>query len=115
MPLNDTVLNIGANAMRSAMLWVSLHKDIPNGAGNNETTAPRQSSAWAAPVNGDLVSASIGFTGGVPGGPVKAVGFWSSSAAGAFYGYYPIGAGDQIFNGSGQYTLGAFTLAGSSA
>jgi hypothetical protein len=35
-------------------------------------------------------------------------------SGGTFYGYYPIGSGDQVFNGSGQYTLGAFTLAGSS-
>jgi hypothetical protein len=114
MPLNDTVLNIGANAMRSALAYVSLHHSIPNGAGNAETTAPRQPSAWAAPTNGDLVSASINFTGGAANGPVKAVGFWNNAGGGTFYGYYPIGAGDQLFNASGQYTLGAFTLAGSS-
>lgn len=114
MPLNDTVLNIGANAMRSAMAYVSLHSAVPNGAGSNETSAPRKPSAWAAPSSGDLVSSSINFTGGAPNGPVAAVGFWSTNSGGTFYGYYPIGTGDQVFNGSGQYTLGAFTLVGSS-
>ena len=61
------------------------------------------------------MSASVAFTGGETNGPVKAVGFWNTPSGGTFYGYFPIGAGDQIFNGSGQYTLGAFTLAGSSA
>lgn len=115
MPLNDTALNIGANAMRTALAYVSLHTAIPNGAGNNESVAPRQPSAWAAPQNGDLVSASINFTGGVANGPVKAVGFWNAGSGGTFYGYYPIGAGDQVFNASGQYTVGAFTLVGSSS
>jgi len=114
MALNDTILNIGANAMRTAMAYVSLHTAVPNGAGNNESNAARQPSAWAAPSGGDLTSASINFSGGTPNGPIRAVGFWSVSSGGTFYGYYPIGAGDQVFNGSGQYTLGAFTLAGSS-
>ena len=114
MALNDTALNIGANAMRSALAFVSLHTAIPNIAGNNESTAPRQSSAWAVPTVGDLVSASINFTGGAPNGPVKAMGFWSIGVGGVFYGYYPIGSGDQIFNGSGAYTVAAFTLVGSS-
>jgi hypothetical protein len=114
MALNDTVLNIGANAMRSAMQYVSLHSAVPNGAGNGESTAARMPSAWAAPSGGDLTSASINFSGGAANGPVKAVGFWSMGSGGTFYGYYPIGSGDQVFNGSGQYTLGAFTLAGSS-
>jgi hypothetical protein len=113
MPLNDTCLNIGANAMRSALAYLSLHVAIPNGAGNAETTAPRQPSAWAAPINGDLPSASVNFTGGALNGPVKAVGFWSATGGGTFYGYYPLD-GDQVFNGSGGYTVGAFTLVGSS-
>jgi len=114
MALNDTILNVGANAMRSAMAYVSLHSAIPNVAGNNESTAPRKQSAWAVPTVGDLVSASITFTGGAPNGPVKAVGFWSQAGGGTFYGYYPL-AGDQVFNGSGDYTVGAFTLVGFSS
>ena len=115
MALNDTVLNIGANAMRSAMAYVSLHSSVPDGAGSNETSAARNQSSWAAPSGGDLTHPSVNFTGGPSNGPVKAVGFWSTNAGGTFYGYYPIGSGDQVFNGSGQYTLAAFTLAGSSA
>ena len=42
MALNDTVLNIGANAMRSAMAYLSLHTAIPNIAGDHESSAPRQ-------------------------------------------------------------------------
>jgi hypothetical protein len=114
MPLNDTCLNIGASAMRSALAWVSLHKAIPNGAGNNETTAPRVASAWAPPMVGDLVSASLAFTGGIPNGPIAAVGFWNLFAGGTFYGYYVV-EGDKVFNASGQFTLGAFTLVGSSS
>ena len=112
MALNDAILNIGANAMRQAMTHLSLHSALPDSSGLNET-APRRPSAWAPPTNGDLVSASIVFSGGPALGPVKAVGFWNNSGGGAFYGYYPLD-GDQMFNASGDYVLGAFTLVGGS-
>jgi hypothetical protein len=115
MALNDQILNVGANAMRSAMAWVSLHSAMPSIAGSNETLAPRRPSAWAAPQTGDLVSASINFTGGASNGPIKAVGFWDSENGGTFWGYYGIATGDDVFNASGQYTLAAFTLAGTSS
>jgi hypothetical protein len=111
--LNDQILNIGANAMRTAMAYLSLHFATPDSGGSNETSAVRQPSAWAPPAGGDLVSASVSFTGGQPLSPVKAVSFWNAEAGGQYYGYYPI-QGDQAFNGSGQYTLGAFTLVGGS-
>ena len=113
MPLNNTVLNIGANAMRTAMAYVSLHSATPDPSGSDESDAPRRPSAWSAPTNGDLSSASILFTGGESNGPVKAAGFWNSDVGGDFYGFYPID-GDEIFNASGEYTLLAFTLVGSS-
>lgn len=114
MALNDDILNVGANAMRAQMAWVSLHTAVPDGAGSDESIAPRRPSAWAAPTNGDLSSASIAFTGGEPGSPVRAVGFWNDENVGQFWGYYPVTTGDQIFNGSGDYVVGAFTIAGSS-
>ena len=114
MALNDQILNVGANAMRSQMAWISLHTKVPDAAGSNHSAAPRRPSAWAAPTNGDFVSASINFTGGVANGPVKAAGFWSAEHGGLFYGYYPV-AGDQIFNASGDYTLAAFTLVNTSS
>lgn len=113
MALNDQILNIGANAMRTAMAWVSLHSQIPDLSGSDETTAARRPSAWAAPTNGDLSSASINFTGGAPNGHIEALGFWSSDVVGSFYGFYQL-TGDEIFNASGQYTVTAFTLVGSS-
>lgn len=114
MPLNDPILSVGANAMRAQMTHVSLHSAIPDAAGSNESSADRQPSAWAHSNNGDLASASISFTGGQPNGPIKAVGFWNAGVAGSFWGYYQV-EGDPIFNGSGNYVLGAFTLAGNSS
>jgi len=114
MALNNTILNVGANAMRSEMRFLSLHYNVPDGAGSSESTAPRRPSAWAVPDNGDLVSASINFTGGQANGPVRAVGFWNVESGGTFFGYYPVATGDQLFNGEGNYLLGAFTLIGGS-
>jgi hypothetical protein len=115
VPLNDAILNVGANAMRSQMAWLSLHSAVPDASGSDESIADRRPSAWAPPTTGDLSSASVAFTGGEPNGPIKAVGFWNDENVGTFWGYFPVGEGDVIFNGSGDYVVGAFTLVGSSS
>lgn len=112
--LNDAILNVGANAMRLELLYLSLHSATPSAAGSNPTTAGRQPTSWAVPVNGDLVSPNvINFSGGEPNGPVKAVGFWTALVGGTYWGYYPLD-GSKTFNISGQYALDPFTLVGSS-
>lgn len=112
--LNDAILNVGANAMRAQMLYLSLHSATPSAAGSNPTTAGRQPASWAVPTTGDLVSPNIiPFSGGQPNGTVKAVGFWSELVGGTFWGYYPID-GSRTFNIAGQYSLDPFTLVGSS-
>ena len=42
-----------------------------------------------------------------------AVGFWSASTAGTFYGYYAL-TGDQTFNAAGEYTISSLSIPGSS-
>lgn len=114
--LNDTLLNIGVTAMQNAAAYLSLHSATPNGSGSNETTAARVAASWGTAANGDFASLSNkAFTGGAPGGAVAAVGFWSASSGGTFYGYQPIGSGDLAFNQAGEYTLTSLSIPGTAS
>lgn len=115
MALNNTLLNIGANAMATAAAYLSIHTDVPDATGSNESTAARVAAGWpSATGSGDLTVSNKSFTGGAASGPAKYVGLWSASSAGTFYGAYPL-TGDQAFNAAGQYTLTSLALDGSSS
>lgn len=113
MPLNDTLLNIGADAMRAAATHLSIHTALPNASGSNESSAARVAAAWPAAATGDLVITNKAFTGGAASGPATHVGLWSAASAGTFYGYAAL-TGDQTFNAAGEYTITSVTVNGSS-
>lgn len=114
-PINDALLNVGANAMGAAAAYMSLHTATPNTSGSNESAAPRVASSWGAAATGDITATNRPFTGGTANGAVVAVGFWSAQAAGTgtWYGYLPL-TGDATFNSAGEYTVTSVTLNGSS-
>ena len=114
MPLNDPILNVGADAMRGVMTYLSLHTSAPNiTTGGNETTAARVLASWPAASGGDLTITNKAFTGGAANGPCTHVGFNSASSGGTFYGYVAL-TGDQTFNSAGEYTITSLTVNGSS-
>lgn len=115
-PINDALLNVGANAMASAAAYMSLHTATPNAAGSNESVAPRIAASWGAAATGDITASNRAFTGGAANGAVVAVGFWSAQASGTgtFYGYLPL-TGDANFNSAGEYTVTSVTLNGSAS
>lgn len=114
MPLNDTILNIGAAAMQAAMTHGSLFSAVPNAAGTtNNTTHGRVALTWTTAANGDMiVTADAAFTGGAANGAVLYLGFWSASTAGTFYGYVTITTGDTASNAAGEYTLTDVVITG---
>ena len=114
MALNDTLLNVGANAMAAVATHLSLHSATPNGSGSNETSAARVAASWPSASAGDLTVSNKAFTGGASSGAVTHVGFWSASSAGTFYGYVPL-TGDATFNASGEYTVTSVTLTGTAS
>lgn len=110
--LNDTVLNIGAAAMQTAMAYAAIHTAQPNATGSNPSTAARQPITWDTAANGDMVATvDLAFTGGAASGPATHVGFWSALTAGTFYGWLPL-TGDQTFNAAGEYTLTGISIPG---
>lgn len=119
MPLNNTALNLMADALRAAATHISLHSADPGTTGANPTTATRVAAAWpAASGSGDLTITSKAFTGGASNGAVTWVGLWSAVSAGTFYGGFPIpnnGTNDLAFNAAGEYTLNTLTIDGGSA
>lgn len=114
MALNDTILNIGANAQAAAMTHLSIHTATPNATGSNESTAARVAAGWAGASTGDLTITNKNFTGGAAGGAAVAVGFWSAATAGTFYGYQTL-TGDTTFNSAGEYSIISLVVNGNSA
>lgn len=113
MALNDTLLNIGANAMAAAATHLSLHSAAPDAAGSNACTSARVAASWPGAATGDITVTNKAFTGVAASGPVTHVGLWSAATAGTFYGAYAL-TGDQSANAAGEYTLTSLTLNGSS-
>lgn len=116
MPLNDTALDVMANALRGVAVYASLHSANPGTTGTSETSAGRQSITWTTPATGGdfALTASKNFTGGASNGAVTYVGLWSASTGGTFYGGFAL-TGDQTFNAAGEYTLTAVSLTGTAS
>ena len=113
MPLNDTLLNIGANAMAAAATHLAIHTANPEPTGTNPATSARVAASWGVAANGDLTITNKNFTGGAANGPATHVGFWSAITGGTFYGSQAL-TGDQTFNSAGEYTITSLTVNGSS-
>ena len=118
MVLNDTILNIGAQAMMDAMTHMGIHTAAPDGSGSNPALSARQAITWVTAANGDMVATvDLPFTGGAASGPATHAGFWSSAGSGSpptggtFYGAYPL-TGDQTFNAAGEYTVTGINIPG---
>ena len=115
MALNDTALNVGADAISGAIGYLSLHTAAPNASGSNESTAARQAATWNAASGGDFtLNGTVNFTGGTGSGPCTHVGFWSASTGGTFYGAQAL-TGDQTFNAAGEYNVTGITETGSAS
>lgn len=115
--LNDTLLNIMAQAGMDAAVAASLHTATPDATGSNESTAARQTISWDVAANGDMIlTTDENFTGGAASGACVAVGLWNQTtvAGSTFYGYFLLD-GDQTFNAAGEYTLTGITITGSSS
>jgi len=119
MPLNDTLLNIGAAAMQAAATHMSLGTAQPNATGTtNQALCSRQAITWVTAANGDMVATvDLAFTGGAASGPCTHACFWSTAGSGnpptggTYYGDYPL-TGDQTFNAAGEYTVTGITIPG---
>jgi hypothetical protein len=113
MPLNDTLLNVGASAMAGVATHLSLATANPEPTGTNQATSARVAASWPAPSAGDLVISNKAFTGGAANGPATHVCFWSAISGGTFYGSAAL-TGDTTFNSAGEYTITSMTVNGSS-
>jgi hypothetical protein len=112
MPLNDTLLNIGAAAMQAAATHMAVHTAQPDAAGSNPSAAARQAITWVTAANGDMVATvDLPFTGGAASGAATHAGFWSAISGGTFYGWLPM-TGDQSFNAAGEYTVTGINITG---
>lgn len=96
MPLNANGRNAClAGGLTDAVGYVSVHDDIPSTSGSNEVTGgsyTREAVTWGSPASGQ-VSNSGSIVHDMPASSeAVALGLWSASSSGTFYGWLPVGS-----------------------
>lgn len=113
--LNSAALTVAAGAVQTAATYAQLYTAEPNAAGTtNASQAARKAITWDTASATMTVASDIEFTGGEASGDCTHVGLWSDDTEGTFYGYFAL-TGDQAFNASGEYTITAGTITGTSS
>lgn len=117
MPLSNAAMTVGANAIRTALGGMQLHTANPGAGGFAfKSSAPMVVPSWSVVTgDGDFgLAAPVAFTGATPNGPITWVSLWSNtSGSGTWYGNFPL-SGDLTADVSGNYTVSALPLNGSS-
>lgn len=116
MPWNDAMMQVAANAQRAAGTHMQIHSGDPGAAGtSNNHGVARQAISWtAATADGDYgLNSAVNFTGLTPGATCSWVSVWSASSAGTYYGKFQL-SGDTLANASGEFSVSALNLNGSS-
>jgi hypothetical protein len=109
MPLLDTTLDIGMNAIAAACSHVGLASADPGSTGLNATSHARVAAGWSTAANGDIVLTNKAFTGGAASGPVLYATYWSAITGGVYRGSQLL-TGDTSSNAAGQYTINSLAL-----
>jgi hypothetical protein len=108
MALNEAALNAAINGLKTAAPYLSLHSATPDAAGSN-AVGTRVAASWGTASNGDIVATNVAFTGLPASGSIVAVGLWSASSSGTYYGHLTL-TGDTSANAAGEYTITSITL-----
>jgi hypothetical protein len=112
--LGTNALNVAANAVTGAALYMSLHSASPGANGANELTGgspayARQALTWGS-ASGGVASVSGTVSFNIPAGSTVAyVGLWSASTSGTWYGAVQL-ASSESYTGQGVYQVTAASL-----
>lgn len=112
MPLSDNGRNAClTGGLGNVAVWASAHTGIPNSSGSDEATGgtpayARQSVTWASASAGTRANSGALTAIDVAAGTYYAIGLWSASTAGTFYGWLPINGTSK---GYGSVDAGAVT------
>lgn len=111
MGLNTDGINALLNDGNEAVFYAAIGSGSASG---NENSAARIALTLGAPSGGVITVSNVplAFTG-TPSAAATHVLLFSASTAGTFYGYDAL-SGDQAYNASGDYSVTALTLTGTS-
>lgn len=111
MALNTLALQAGAAAIAAGIDRLRLHTGDPTSSAGAQylTAAPDQSVVCSAS-NGIISAPAVVFTGGAAYAKVAYVSLWSGSL---YWGSYALGS-DDYFDGTGEYSISALVLTGTS-
>lgn len=111
--LNTAGVQLGAVGIAAGIDYIQLHSATPSAGGSNECSSARKAVTCTA-AGGVVTVPQTAFTGVAASGAVKFVGYWSALTGGIFLGYNTL-SGDQTANASGEYTVSASTITGTSS
>ena len=115
MPLTDATLNSLGTHLSGLITHLAIHTADPGSTGTSPSAAARQPVTFTVDADGDLtITGAVNFTGGTANGPATYVAGWSAITGGTFRGAWAL-TGDQTFNSSGNYTVSALTINGTSS
>lgn len=116
MALNAAALDVGGEAIATALAWAQFHSAAPGSAGTSNVIAGGRVAINMDSTDGNLsLAAPVTKTGLTAGATVSHVSFWSASAGGNHYGDAPRTTGDAAVNSSGEYTLDSISIPVSSS
>lgn len=113
MPFHNNAKHVMLDALAAVAVWSSLHTSDTPTTGGSEVSGgspayARKAIAWNAAASGQATASSLP-TFDVPASTtVRAVGLFSASTAGTFYGYADVT--DEVFGSQGTYEVTAATM-----
>lgn len=114
MPFHNNAKHVMLDELATVAVWASLHTTNTPTTGGSEVSGgspaySREAISWNAAASGQATG-NVLPTFDVPASTtVQAVGLWSASTAGTFYGYADVT--DEVFAGQGTYEVTAATIA----
>lgn len=112
MPYSVAAKNAMLDHLGTLAVWMSVHKGAPGSTGANENTgATRQAVTWNAASGGAKTQSNAPSFAGIPvAEPVIAVGLWSASTGGTFWGYQTVATTSVSGSGTWTYDVSAGTI-----
>jgi len=111
MALSAALLDIGGDAMASAIKFAQFHTGAPGAAGTNNVIAGGRFAVVMESTNGNLnLVGPINGTGLTAGATVAYVSLWPTASAGTPYGDAQRTTGDTTVNASGEYTITSLSI-----
>lgn len=106
MAFNDAAVNVGSNAIESAITHMQLHSGARGAAGTSNVVGDRAAVTGSVDADGDI-TLSASWSGLPASQAVAEVSYWSDATGGTYYGGVTNASGDAGANAAGEFSFTA--------